>query len=68
MVMVMVGQEHMGDLDVLRVGGLEQRPPGPPASTKKPAPPGRAATRYVFDSQSGCIERSTIIGGSLEDR
>src|SRR5215213_7084728 len=38
---------------------------GPPASMKKPSPPAPAATRYVFDSQSGCMERSTIIGGTL---
>ena len=38
---------------------------GPPASTRKPSPPGPAATRYVFDSQSGCIERSTIMRGTL---
>ena len=34
---------------------------GPPASTKNPSPPGPAATRYVLESQSGCIERSTIM-------
>src|SRR5215211_2214 len=38
---------------------------GPPASTRKPSLSGAAATRYVFDSQSGCIERSTIMGGTL---
>src|SRR5215216_4043642 len=38
---------------------------GPPASTRKPSPPGPAATRYVFDSQSGCIERSTIMRRTL---
>src|SRR5687768_11303311 len=41
---------------------------GPPASTRNPSPPGPAATRYVFDSQSGCIERSTIMGGTLISR
>src|SRR5215208_2364066 len=38
---------------------------GPPASTRKPSVPGPAATRYVFDSQSGCIERATIMAGTL---
>src|SRR5829696_8602352 len=41
---------------------------GPPASTRKPSAPGPDATRYVFDSQSGCIERSTIMGRTLSIR
>src|SRR5918992_3846778 len=35
---------------------------GPPASTRNASPPKAAATRYVFDSHCGLIERSTIMG------
>ena len=61
-VVVMVGEQDVGDVEP-RLRRSSSGRTGPPASTRNASPPGPAATRYVFDSQSGCIERSTIMGG-----
>src|SRR5204863_9589648 len=38
---------------------------GAPESTKTAVPPSSSATRYAFESQLGCMLRSTSTGGRL---
>ena len=54
-VVVVMGEQHVGDLGALALGPLGERVGDRPfESTSTPLPPGSSTTRYAFDSHSGC--------------
>ena len=59
-VVVVVGEQHVGERELPRSRQSSSGCTGPPASIITACPPRSSATRYVFDRKSSFIERSTI--------